>query len=285
VTIRGCTGEHAKRTMSHPPSLEAKEFIMQTASAAHMNLAALYQWLPQVERRQSPTVYIVEPEAPTREAVAALVQRAGWRAVTAATAEEHLDRPRVVAASCLVVDQHLPGMSGVELQELVANRTETPVIVTSGSADVRTTVRAMKAGAFEFLMKPVSEEALLLSIGLAIERSSVEVLQVTRVREIERRYDELTRRERDVLRLVVTGRMNKQVGFELGISEITVKVHRGSVMRKMRAKSLVELAGMTANLRAMGCVADHVGADAFGDRRATDQACGTLEMRRCSARC
>lgn len=239
-----------------------------------MNETMRCQWRPQVERRQNPIVYIVEPHSSTRDAMVGLVERSGWRAATASTAEEHLVRPRAIAAGCLVVEQHLPGMSGLELQKLVADRKETPVILTSRSADVQTTVKAMKSGAFDFLMKPVGDGPLLISIALAIERSCLEVRRAAHVRELELRYDELTRRERDVMRLVITGRMNKQVGFDLGISEITVKVHRGNVMRKMRAKCLIELVDMAANLRATGRDADQLDDQAPRDRRTAHHAQG-----------
>ncbi|MDM0029084.1 response regulator transcription factor [Variovorax saccharolyticus] len=203
---------------------------------------------PASETLTVPTVFIVEPDASIRERLTGLVESAGWHSAVAASAEEFLDRPRVVAASCLVVEQHLPCMSGLELQRLVADRREMPVIVTSRLADIRTTVKAMKAGAFEFLEKPVAEAALLRSIKLAIKQACDELDEVVRIRELERRWLTLSSREREVMRLIVTGRLNKEVGADLFISEITVKAHRGSVMRKMRARSFAQLIGMGADL-------------------------------------
>lgn len=203
---------------------------------------------PAPEIMPPPTVFIVEPDASTREQVAELVEGAGWRPALAASAEEFLERPRVIAAGCLVVEQHLPCMSGLELQRRVADRREMPVIITSRLADIPTTVKAMQAGAFEFLAKPVAETALRGSIELAIEQSCGELDEVVRIRELERRWLTLSLREREVMRLVVAGRLNKQVGAHLYISEITVKAHRGSVMRKMRASSFAQLIGMGTDL-------------------------------------
>jgi FixJ family two-component response regulator len=150
--------------------------------------------------------------------------------------------------SCLLVELNLPGGGGLELQRLVRDREEMPIIFMSRCADVRAAVCAMKAGALEFLLKPLNGDLLLQAIRHAIHRSSEAISRATRTRALQQRYESLSRREREVMSLVVCGRLNKQVGGELGISEITVKIHRGNMMRKMQARSLAELVRMTANL-------------------------------------
>jgi FixJ family two-component response regulator len=150
--------------------------------------------------------------------------------------------------SCLLVDLNLPGIGGVELQRLVFGRTELPVIFMSSRPDVRATVQAMKAGAFDFLIKPIVNDMLLRAIHEAIERSRAEMHHRMNMQALVSRYESLSRREREVMSLVVAGRLNKQVGGELGISEITVKAHRGKLMRKMQAKSFAELVNMALSL-------------------------------------
>jgi FixJ family two-component response regulator len=195
------------------------------------------------------TVFVVDGDASVREALESVIRSAGWQARTAATAEEFLAQPRVMTPGCLLVDLNLPDSSGLELQRLVCDRTELPIIFMSDRADVQATVQAMKAGAFEFLMKPLVTDALLDAISQAIERSSTELRHVAGMRALQERYESLSRREREVMGLVVSGRLNKQIGGALGISEITVKAHRGKMMRKMRATSFAELVGMAVSLR------------------------------------
>lgn len=196
----------------------------------------------------SPTVLVVDSDASVRESLELMTRSAGWQVRTFASAEEFLARPRVTAPCCLLVELHLPGLSGLELQKRVFERTEMPVIFMSGHADVRATVQAMKGGAFEFLTKPLRSEVLARSIGDAMEHSRAALHQRAQIRTLQERYDSLSRREREVMNLVITGRLNKQVGGELGISEITVKAHRGKMMRKMQAGSFAELVTMAANL-------------------------------------
>jgi len=179
-----------------------------------------------------------------------LVDSAGWQAKTFASAEEFLSFPRVLAPSCLVLDVTLPDLNGLELQKRVAaDRIDMPIIFISGYGDVPMTVRAMKAGAVEFLTKPLDGNVLLSAIQHAIERSSAALGHEEAMRGLRDRHASLTPREREVMELVVSGRLNKQVGGELGISEITVKAHRGKVMRKMKADSLAALVNMAARLR------------------------------------
>jgi len=194
------------------------------------------------------TVFVVNANPSVREALEGLILSAGWQCQTAASAEEFLAHPRAMTPSCLLVELNLPGVGGLELQRLVADRAELPIIFMSSGADVPATVRAMKAGAFDFLIKPLVNDMLLRAIREALERSRVEIRHLATMRALQARYESLSRREREVMGLVVSGRLNKQVGGELGISEITVKAHRGKLMRKMRASSFAELVNMAASL-------------------------------------
>ncbi|MGH9759514.1 MAG: response regulator transcription factor, partial [Blastocatellia bacterium] len=179
-----------------------------------------------------------------------LIKCAGWQPETFASAQEFLARPRAFVPSCLVLDVSLPGLSGLELQKRVAvERTDMPIIFITGYGDVPMTVQAMKAGAVEVLTKPFSDDVLLEAIRQAIDRSRVALDREAEVRALRECYASLTPREREVMALVVSGLLNKQVGYELKISEITVKAHRGSVMRKMKADSLADLVKMSARLR------------------------------------
>jgi FixJ family two-component response regulator len=198
----------------------------------------------------TPIVFVVDDDISVRESLELLIQYAGWQAETFASAQEFLSRPRSLVPSCLVLDVSLPGIDGLELQNRVAaERPDMPIIFITGHGDVPTSVQAMKAGAVEFLTKPMRDDVLLGAIGKAIERSRVAICQEVEMRALEDRYASLTPREREVMALVVAGRLNKQIGGELEISEITVKAHRGQVMRKMKAGSLAELVKISARLR------------------------------------
>jgi FixJ family two-component response regulator len=196
-----------------------------------------------------PTVYVVDDDISVRESLESLISTAGWVPRTFASAQEFLNCPRASGPSCLVLDVHLPDLNGLELQERIADdRIDMPIIVITGYGDVPMTVRAMKAGAVEFLTKPFAEHALLSAIGDAIDSSRDALAEAAERRAVRDRYASLTRREREVMALLVVGRLNKQVGGELGISEITVKAHRGQMMRKMGARSLPDLVNMAARL-------------------------------------
>jgi FixJ family two-component response regulator len=198
----------------------------------------------------TPIVFVVDDDISVRESLQLLIQCEGWHPETFASAQEFLDRPRSLVPSCLVLDVSLPGLNGLDLQKRVAvERPDMPIIFITGYGDVPTTVRAMKAGAVEFLTKPFSDDALLHAIRLAVERSRVALGREAETQALRNCYASLTHRERQVLALVVSGLLNKQVGGELGISEITVKAHRGQVMRKMHADSLPDLVKMAARLR------------------------------------
>lgn len=212
-----------------------------------------------------PVVFVVDENLSGREKLAMLIRCAGWGSKTFASGEEFLAQPRLLSPSCLVLAVPLPDLDGLRLQRLLAERTELPIIFVTGCVDVPMTVQAMKAGAVEFLTKPLDEEALLNAISQALERSDEALHHEAKMRTLRDRYVSLTRREREVMTLVVTGRLNKQVGAELGISEITVKAHRGSLMHKMRARSLPELVTMAATL-GLGLASDYFSAQVAGAR-------------------
>jgi FixJ family two-component response regulator len=194
-------------------------------------------------------VFVVDDDISVRQSLELLIRTAGWQPETFPSAQEFLSRPRTLVPSCLVLDMRLPGLDGLELQKQVAERTDMPIIFITGHGDVPTTVQAMKAGAVEFLTKPYKHDVLLDAIRNAIERSRAALREESEMRALRDRYATLTPRERQVMELVVSGLLNKQVGWELGISEITVKAHRGQVMRKMKADSLPDLVTMAARLR------------------------------------
>jgi FixJ family two-component response regulator len=198
----------------------------------------------------SPLVFVVDDDISVRESLEHLIRREGWQVETFDSAPGFLNHPHALAPSCLVLDVSMPGFNGLELQKRVAaERPDMPIIFITGHGDIPMTVQAMKAGAVEFLTKPFSDESLLTAIRNAIERSKSLVNRNVELQALKSRYAELTSREREVFALVVAGLLNKQVGSELGISETTVKAHRGCVMRKMKADSLAELVNQAARLR------------------------------------
>lgn len=199
--------------------------------------------------RATSIVLVVDDDISIRESLETLIARAGWRPALFASAREFLASDRPSSPCCLVLDVNLPDLNGLELQEQIAGkRAEMPIIFITGHGDIPTSVQAMKAGAVEFLTKPFTPEVLLKAIRGALERSQSCLEKEASLQALRSRHQSLSRREREVMALVVCGRLNKQVGGELGISEITVKKHRGRAMRKMRAKSLPELVGIAARL-------------------------------------
>lgn len=194
-------------------------------------------------------VFIVDDDISVRESLTALVNFAGWAAMPFGSAQEFLDHPRHAGPGCLVLDVLLPDLNGLDLQErLASDRADLPVIFISGNGDVPMTVRPMKAGAAEFLTKPIDEKSLLSAVGDAVARSTAAHGAVLSMELLRADYAALTKREREVFALIVAGQLNKQVGGQLGISEITVKAHRGQVMRKMKARSFAELVNMASRL-------------------------------------
>lgn len=198
----------------------------------------------------TPIVFVVDDDISVRESLELMIEAEGWQAETFASAQAFLARPRFQAPSCLVLDVSLPDLNGLELQQRIAgDRTDMPIIFITGHGDVPMTVQAMKGGAIEFLTKPLANEMLVGAIGNALERSRATLAREAEMDVLRDAYATLTSREREVMALVVAGLLNKQIGGELGISEITVKAHRGHLMRKMHAASLADLVRMAARLR------------------------------------
>ena len=196
----------------------------------------------------TPVVFVVDDDISVRESLELLIKSAGWRAVTFASAQAFLSCPRAAVPCCLVLDVRIPGLSGLDLQQQLAARIDMPIIFITGYGDVPMTVKAMKAGAIEFLTKPFDAGVLLTAIRHAIDRSAAAQRDDSETRTFRSCYESLTPREREVMLLVVSGLLNKQVGGELGISEITVKAHRGQVMRKMKVDSLADLVRIASRL-------------------------------------
>jgi FixJ family two-component response regulator len=196
----------------------------------------------------APVVFVVDDDASVRESLESLLLTAGWQPETFASAEDFLERTRSHGPTCLVLDLTLPDLNGLDLQERVVDRTDMPIIFITGHGDVPASVRAMKAGAAEFLTKPFGDEVLLHAVEEALERSRVTLAREAELRALQDRHASLTTREREIMAFVVSGLLNKQIAARLGISEITVKAHRGRVMRKMQADSLAELVRVAATL-------------------------------------
>ena len=215
--------------------------MMLSAPSGRMDVVAT--------RNATATVFVVDDDVSVRESLELLIRAAGWQALTFDSAPVFLAHPRHCGACCLILDVALPGLNGLDLQEQIRERTDMPIIFITGHGDIPMSVRAMKAGAVEFLTKPFNDDVLLRTIQQCVERSRVVLREQEEMLVLRGRYESLTPREREVMALVVTGLLNKQVGAELGISEITVKAHRGQLMRKMQADSLAALVQMTARLK------------------------------------
>jgi FixJ family two-component response regulator len=231
-----------------------QEFLRRsTRLQRRIELAARWAWpmeVSLVSNTSTPIVFVVDSDASVRASLESLIRAAGWRPQTFATAQEFLDHPRSFVPCCLILDVVLPDVSGLALQQRVASeRSGMPIIFLTGKADIAMTVRAMKAGALEFLIKPFDAKALMMAMQQAIHRSEAALGREHQMHALRTDYRSLTQREREVMTLVVSGLLNKEVGGELGISEITVKAHRGSVMRKMKADSFANLVNMASRLR------------------------------------
>jgi FixJ family two-component response regulator len=208
---------------------------------------------PSLARDVQPIVFVVDDDISVRESLESLIENAGWRPETFASGEEFLRHKPIRRASCLLLDYTLPDLNGLQIQQrIAAERPDMSIIFITGRGDVPITVKAMKAGAVEFLTKPIKSEALIGAIEIAIVRSHAALRRADDVREFEACYASLSAREREVMDLVVRGLLNKQVGHKLGISEITVKAHRGRVMKKMKANTLARLVTLAADFQSSG---------------------------------
>ena len=229
--------------LSYPTHLVRKKGYMNSASAKSSESSS-------PKSSPIPIVFVVDDDISVRESLEALIRFVGWQPETFASAEEFLTRPRPVAPCCLVLDVSLPELNGLELQKLIAtDRIDMPIIFITGHGDIPMTVQAMKAGAVEFLTKPIDDDALLSAIKSAVKRSVAALDDQAELQALRQRHESLTPREREVMRLVVAGMLNKQIGMKLGISEITVKAHRGKMMQKMKAESLADLVKTAVRLR------------------------------------
>jgi len=200
--------------------------------------------------RATSIVFVVDDDISVRESLELLVRCEGWRPEIFSSAQDFLARPRAAVPHCLVLDISLPDGNGLELQKRIAvEQASMPIIFITGHGDVPMSVQAMKGGAVEFLLKPFRDDVLLSAIRQALERSRVALAREAEMQVLRDCYASLTPREREVMTLVVSGLLNKQVGWELGISEITVKAHRGNMMQKMKAESLADLVRMASRLR------------------------------------
>ena len=226
---------------------------------------SLMEWSARAETTTcpftTPVVFVVDDDISVRESLEPLIAYAGWHVETFGSAQEFLARPRPEGASCLVLDVSLPDLNGLDLQKRVGvDRKDMPIIFITGHGDIPTSVQAMKAGAVEFLTKPLREDVLLSAIRDAIDRSRTALECEAEMQALRGCYTSLSRREREVMTRVAAGRLNKQIAADLGISEITVKAHRGRVMRKMHADSVAHLVGMAVRLRLAPAMAAIVGA-------------------------
>jgi FixJ family two-component response regulator len=214
-----------------------------------MFAATLFSSIWPLFSREKPIVFVVDDDVSVRESLELLIRSAGWEPELFASAQEFLARPRGLAPSCLILDVNLPDLNGLDLQKRVAaDRNDMPIIFITGYGDVPMTVKAMKAGAVEFLTKPFGADVMVSAIRNAIDRSQAALGSEAEMRSVRDCYASLTHREQQVMSLVVSGRLNKQIGGELGISEITVKAHRGQAMRKMKANSVADLVRMAEGL-------------------------------------